>query len=995
MHLLSIYLMQTLQKTLILLIMAVAGVLTSAGQHMMIGSARIMRHSINEKEIPSDSLIIKNRVVESLAKRDLTNAFMIPIDSDGNPGDTIKARPEFDFVSRNLHRTKAYVSFMTGRMDSTYIFEIGCPGYITQTISYKVDRVGKRETEREMPMTVLERVPYELKELEVVASKVKFYHNGDTLVYNADAFQLPDGSMLDELIRQLPGVELSSDGVIKVNGDPVETLLLNGKHFFKGNNKLMLENLGAYTVDKVKVYRGQTAVEKWIGDPNAEKHLTMDVKLKKEYSTGYILNTQGGAGTEDRYLGNLFASWFSNLANISLVGNINNVGDFFGLHGAEDSWRPPQTSKGDNRRQSLGLNYDVETKDFNRTAHGSITYSGDRFLSINNGNSATYYTDSQVFGYQFARSTTHNMNLRTSHNMMFVIDRVNISADISGNYSDSDALSSSLSASFNEEQADITQEALETIYGDGSVSALAALVNRNRNIGDRDSKRGGGNINTTARYKVPGTSDIVTLTFNGTYTSSKSTSWSDYAIDFGDKSKPSEKRRQYTDNSPNNNLNLSGACTYTARIGKVSLDLAYKYGYSRSKSDSYLYELQQLADMGDFGVLPPDYQSAFSPANSYISENRTNTHAFSPSLRYELKFNSNRSLSINISPELSVSRRHLDYWRDNRWYNIRHTSSLVDALSGRIMIYFRPNAVMAEKGSRYSLSYMFSTNAQLPSLMSLVDITDDSNPLYIQQGNPDLKASRSYNHNFSWSFGKKAMNTVSLMYSYTTNSMTHSSTYDMKTGITRSRAENINGNNSLSVYDNIFWYFGKNEQFSLNSNTSVSRTHSVELMSTNGAEPVRNSANTWSIGEDLRLDWRINGRHRIGVSCRARNQRTNSNREGFNKVNNFNINYGLTGSVNLPAGFEIGTSFSLYTRRGYGSKELDTTDALWNANASYITKNRRWVFMVNAYDLLHQISNVHYNVTATGRISTYSNALPSYVIATVQFRFNRQPKNKK
>ena len=183
------------------------------------GSARIMRHSINEKEIPSDSLLIKSRVVESLAKRDLTNAFMIPIDSDGNPGDTIKARPEFDFVSRNLHRTKAYVSFMTGRMDSTYIFEIGCPGYITQTISYKVDRVGKRETEREMPMTVLERAPYELKELEVVASKVKFYHNGDTLVYNADAFQLPDGSMLDELIRQLPGVELSSDGVIKVNSD--------------------------------------------------------------------------------------------------------------------------------------------------------------------------------------------------------------------------------------------------------------------------------------------------------------------------------------------------------------------------------------------------------------------------------------------------------------------------------------------------------------------------------------------------------------------------------------------------------------------------------------------------------------------------------------------------------------------------------------------------------------------------------------------------------
>ncbi len=161
---------------------------------------------------------------------------------------------------------------------------------------------------REMPVTILERAPHQLGEVQVVASKVKFYHRGDTLVYNADAFQLAEGSMLDELIRQLPGVELNKDGEIKVNGEKVETLLLNGKHFFSGDNKLMLENLGAYTVKDVEVYRGQTALEKWVNDPNAQKHLTMDVKLKKEYSHGYLLNAQAGYGTEERYLGRLFAS---------------------------------------------------------------------------------------------------------------------------------------------------------------------------------------------------------------------------------------------------------------------------------------------------------------------------------------------------------------------------------------------------------------------------------------------------------------------------------------------------------------------------------------------------------------------------------------------------------------------------------------------------------------------------------------------------------------
>lgn len=65
------------------------------------------------------------------------------------------------------------------------------------------------------------------------ASKVKFYNRGDTLVYNADAFNLAEGSMLDALIQQLPDVELKDNGNIYVNGKYVEELLLNGKHFWR------------------------------------------------------------------------------------------------------------------------------------------------------------------------------------------------------------------------------------------------------------------------------------------------------------------------------------------------------------------------------------------------------------------------------------------------------------------------------------------------------------------------------------------------------------------------------------------------------------------------------------------------------------------------------------------------------------------------------------------------------------------------------------------
>jgi len=983
-------------RIVVLLLLIVAGTFTSVAQRLIVPGVSLSGNYtfVDNSRVHADSLLIEGRVVESLAKRDLMNAFMIPIDADGNPGDTIKVERKVSFVNFNRHREISNVRFMTVRKDSTYVFEIGCPGYTSQTIVYKVERLGKREFKRELPMIVLERAPHKLGEVQVVASKVKFYHRGDTLVYNADAFQLAEGSMLDELIRQLPGVELSKDGEIKVNGERVETLLLNGKYFFSGDNELMLENLGAYTVKDVEVYRGQTAVERWVDDPNAKKHLTMDVKLKKEYSIGYMLNAQGGYGTEDRYLGRLFASRFSPTANVTLVGNINNVNDYFAPHSVYDSWQSTSMTRGDSRRKTVGLNYDVESDDWKRTMHGSFRYSGDRNVNINNGNSATYYSANQVYAYNYSRSLNRGMKLNTSHDAMFDLGRVNISAQLSGAYGSSDQVSSSLSASFNEEQADMTQEALETIYGDGSTSTLASLINRSRTLGNSNLKAGNGSLTTTARYKVPGTSDVLTLSLSGDYNTSKSENWNDYMIDYGDESVVPEHRRQYTDRSPDHNMSLTGLLTYTARIGKVSLDFGYKYSYSDSKTDSYMYELQNLADMGEYGTLPPDYLSAFDPADSYMSKQRVGTHSFSPRLRYEMKRDSGAKLSLDISPDIALVNRRLDYWRDNHLYNIRHKSSLREAVSGSIGISLYSSSFFAETGTRNSFTYRYDVHTQLPDMLSLVDIVDDSDPLFIREGNPGLKSSYSHSHSFSWSIGRKLSNMVDVNYSYTTNSMIQASTYDMKTGVTRTRAENINGNNRISVSDRVFYWFGSSGQFSLRTYTSGERMHNVDMIGTNGAEPTRTSADTWSIKQDVNFDWRFGKGHSLNMSCSALNRRTYSDRAGFNKINAFHINYGLTGLVRLPAGFELGTSFSLYTRRGYGSKELDTTDAIWNAQASYTPKGKRWVFMINAYDLLHQISNVYYNVTATGRSVTYTNSLPRYVLATVQYRLNIQPKKR-
>lgn len=166
-----------------------------------------------------------------------------------------------------------------------------------------------------------------------------FYQKGDTVVYNADALTLSEGSMLDAIIRQLPGVEMREGGEIYVNGRYVEQLLLNGKDFFDKDRQLMLDNMPSYMVKNVKVYEKESDLNKFTGLKVDEKKLVMDVNLKKEYKIGFVLNAQAGVGTENRYLSRLFALRFTPLSRLAIVGNVNNLND--GRRPGENtSWTP-------------------------------------------------------------------------------------------------------------------------------------------------------------------------------------------------------------------------------------------------------------------------------------------------------------------------------------------------------------------------------------------------------------------------------------------------------------------------------------------------------------------------------------------------------------------------------------------------------------------------------------------------------------------------------
>ena len=184
--------------------------------------------------------------------------------------------------------------------EGSYMFEISKTGkYIikAERKGYETSYMNcELRSQREFFVAVncirMDKV-YQLREVTVTSTKIKMVMRGDTIVYNADAFNLPEGSMLDALVSKLPGAKLTKDGEIFVNGKKIESLLVNGNGFFAGNPRVALDNLPAYTVNKIKVYNQDGAASRIMGRDMGDRSYVMDVRLKKEYSTGYLGNLEG------------------------------------------------------------------------------------------------------------------------------------------------------------------------------------------------------------------------------------------------------------------------------------------------------------------------------------------------------------------------------------------------------------------------------------------------------------------------------------------------------------------------------------------------------------------------------------------------------------------------------------------------------------------------------------------------------------------------------
>ncbi|MCM1312866.1 MAG: hypothetical protein NC206_10230 [Bacteroides sp.] len=312
----------------------------------------------------------------------------------------------------------AEFSFSPERKTCNYLIRATLDGYEDGWQLLSIGENERRPVLLDNPIELRRVRQIDLDEVEIKATRVKMYWKGDTIVYDAAAFKLPDGSMLDDLIRQMPGVTIDNYGVISVNGRRIDELQLGSRSFMGGNTKVMLENLPYYVVKDIKVYEQDTDLNRAMNAKVEDKKFVMDVNLKPEFQIGYMANVEAAGGTEDRWLGRAFLLGFTKCWRYTLLANGNNVNESRHV-GSSDHWTPATMPQSLLTTHSVAGEADYQSVD--RNVQNNLHFD---YTSASNENETRrrneLFLEGNPLSVMRSKATDKNKNLRVSNEFKFI-----------------------------------------------------------------------------------------------------------------------------------------------------------------------------------------------------------------------------------------------------------------------------------------------------------------------------------------------------------------------------------------------------------------------------------------------------------------------------------------------------------------------------------------------------------------------------------------------
>lgn len=796
----------------------------------------------------------------------------------------------------------------------------------------------------------------------------------DTLIFNADAFKTPEGSVLEELIRKLPGAEVGDDGSIKINGKPVSKILVDGKEFFSNDKSMAMKNLPTYIVDKVKTYDKQSDMAKMTGIDDGEEETVIDLSIKKGMKNGWFGNFDLGAGTKERFANRAMVSRFADQTQITAVGQYNNTGGRgFGGGG------------GGGGKTKMGMGGVTLALERGKVEiGGNVRYQGRKNTSSTKSATQNFITTNSSYSnsrnWSLSRSNSVNGDFKIEwkpDSMTTVLFRPNFS------FGDSESNGNGTNATFNDdpyEQAGVKNplEDMDQISHDIKVNQN---ITGSKSEGDNYSFNG--NLIMNRRLNNLGRNFSIQLGGSFSKNENKSFNLSDVTYFQRDDSLALTYRYRTTPNS-SKNFNVSFNYSEPLIAKKLFLQTSYRFNYQNNHSDGKAYDMggidALITDIRNTGAgyLPWDYYEYLDDDLSRYTDNTNYIHNIDVQLRLVTpKINMN--LGVNIQPQ----RQRMEY-----------NYQALDTIATRNYVRVSPTLNFRYRfNKQHTLRIRYRGQTQQPSITDLFNMTDNSNPLNIRMGNPNL--SPSFNNNISVDWNNYLSTTMQsfvarLSFQNTLNAIESRTQYNEETGGRITQPTNVNGN--WSINGNFGWnrpIFLDNLTF--NTNTSSSYRNNVGYIYQNN-QSLKNKVKNFSIGENIRLNYRTD--YSLGSWDVTLNGNVNYNNQKSelvptNNRSTYDFSYGGSYNLNMDNGFGFSTNLSMNSRRGYASAEMNTNELIWNAQVSYrFLKGKAATVSLQAYDILGQRSNISRTINATMRRDSETNAIYSYVMAHFIYRFN-------
>lgn len=805
----------------------------------------------------------------------------------------------------------------------------------------------------------------ELSEVVVTAPIKEVELVGDTTVINADAYRIPEGSNLEELVKKIPGLEYDRQNKTLVyNGLPIAEINVNGEAFFAGNHALALENLPADLVSRIKVYDKRSEMEKFMGIKTGEENYVLDLQTKKEFNGTLMTSVAAGKGNnkkkEAELISNFFKTGGQNLSVIAKSGNRNMT-----------------SANKDNRQDNVAVNF---LKKFGKKIHlnGNVMYSN----AINGNEGTSYYEQYLKTGnrYRYATSDRHNTNRMASTmlSMKWNIDKMTL-LNLSGSFSAMKGTngSDSRQATYNENpELDITApfNGEENGQTENDIRVNGIRMNSRSTSANRQYFL---NADLTRRLNEKGSSLGLTMQYSegrgkNEAFSVSSTTYYQLQDEWGNDSVL--YRNQYYD-SPNRNRKFSLGLILTQPLHKsLRAQLSYKFRRENQNNDRNTYDLSRFFDGTDdepLYTLPEGYEAAYTDSLSNRSRSHTTAHEVALHLNY-----TDRTWEINAGLSVVPERQSLD----------QKTGRMqADTLRTSVNYYPAVTVLWHKKKTRVQLSYEGDTKQ--PGLTELLTLTDNSDPLNITRGNPSLRPSYNQRVRLEARDTKIGLN-GDMTWANTVNSVTRAVTYNTQTGGIESYPVNVNGN--WNARATVRYQKRIKRRFSVTARTGASFSQNVSLINEGQQEmPERSTTHNTTLNANLRFGYQPQwGGFDLTGDWRFRHS-TNLLRETGDYTRDYRL--GVNAYADLPGGIQLRSDVDYSFRNGTNITPGEDDQVVWNASLSWrFLKQKKAELSFYWADILSQKKNFTRSVSSSGLSERHTQQIGSWFMLSFKYRFNKQ-----